>query len=130
MFKKIIKQPIIQPTRSEIVPNIAPKTEDFFVDDDEFDSFKRREPTTTMNIGEPRDDDHDDLIMISDDDEAKILKLLIKTDIEIKNKNSLKWKQIKKENHTKNQYQNKTYKMLLIRLLVTYKLLIIIMTPQ
>ena len=41
--------------------------------------------------------------MISDDDEAKISKLLIKTDIEIKNKNSLKWKQIKKENHTKNQ---------------------------
>ena len=56
MFKKIIKQPIIQPTRPEIVLNIAPKTEEFFVDDDEFDSFKRREPTT-KNIGEPKDDD-------------------------------------------------------------------------
>ena len=30
--------------------------------------------------------------MISDDEEAKISKSLIKTDIEIKNKNNLKWK--------------------------------------
>ena len=30
--------------------------------------------------------------MISDDDEAKISKSLFKTDIEIKNKNDLKWK--------------------------------------
>ena len=30
--------------------------------------------------------------MISNDDEAKISKSLIKTDIEIKNKNNLKWK--------------------------------------
>ena len=30
--------------------------------------------------------------MISDDDEAKISKSLIKTDTEIKNKNDLEWK--------------------------------------
>ena len=33
--------------------------------------------------------------MISDDHEAKISKPLIKTDIEIKNKNNLKWKKNK-----------------------------------
>ena len=41
--------------------------------------------------------------MISDDDEANISKSLIKTDIEIKNKNNLKWKKtqktIEKTNH-------------------------------
>ena len=40
--------------------------------------------------------------MISDDDEAEISKSLIKTEIGIKSKNSLKWKKIKIENHTKN----------------------------
>ena len=30
VFKKIIKQPIIQPTPPEIIPNIELKTEDFF----------------------------------------------------------------------------------------------------
>ena len=88
MFKKIIKQPKIQPTPLEIIPNLVPNTEDFFIDEDEFDSFKKPEPTT--NIGQPKDDQHDDLIMIFDDDEAKISKSLIATDIEIKNKNSLK----------------------------------------
>ena len=32
-----MKQPIIQLTLPEIIPNVAPKTEDFFIDDDEFD---------------------------------------------------------------------------------------------
>ena len=50
--------------------------------------------------------------MISDDDEAKISKSLIKTDTETKNKN------IKTENQTKHQSQNKTYKALLIFLLM------------
>ena len=63
---------------------------------------------TTINIGQPKDENYDDLVMIYDDDEAKISKSLIKTDIEIKNKNNLKWKTKKKpqkttENHTKNQ---------------------------
>ena len=46
MFKKIIRQPTIQPTPPEIIPNIVPKTKDFFIDDDdEFDSFKKPEVT-------------------------------------------------------------------------------------
>ena len=46
VFKKIIRQSIIQPTPPEIAPNIVPKTKDFFIDDDdEFDSFKQPEVT-------------------------------------------------------------------------------------
>ena len=43
--------------------------------------------------------------MISDDDEAKTSKSLIKTDIETRNKHNLKWKKNPKktENHTKSQ---------------------------
>ena len=41
VFKKILKQPTIQPTPPEIIPNIDLKTEEFFVDDDDFDSFKK-----------------------------------------------------------------------------------------
>ena len=100
VFKKIIKQPIIQPIPPEIMPNV-PKTEDFFIDDDEFYSFKKPEPTT-INIGQPQDDDGSDLT-IFDYDEVKLSKSLIETDIEIKNKNSLKWKKIKTEKHTKNK---------------------------
>ena len=60
---------------------------------------------TTINIGQPKDENYDDLVMISDDNEAKLIsKSLIKTHIEIKNKNNLKWKNKKKtENHTKKQ---------------------------
>ena len=82
------------------MPNVVPKTEDFFIDDDEFDSFKKPEPTT-INIGKAKDDTFDDLVMISDDDEAKISKPLIKTDIEIKNKNNLKWKKKQKQKNQK-----------------------------
>ena len=97
VFKKIIKQPTIQPTPPEIIPNIVQKTEGFFNDDNEFDSFKKPEPKTTLNIGKPKDEEYDGLVMISDDDEAKNSKSLIKTDIEIKGKDSLKWKkQMKK----------------------------------
>ena len=81
--------------------------EDFFIDNDEFDLFKKPEPTA-VNIGQPRDENYDDLVMISDDDEVKTSKSLIKTDIEIRNKNNLKWKkkqnkQNKTENPTKKQ---------------------------
>ena len=113
VFKKIIKQPIIQPIPPEIIPIIVPKTEGLFIDDDEFDSFKKPEPTTAINIGKPKDEEYDDLVMISDDDDdddddddAKISKSLIKTDIEIKGKDRLKWKKIKPENHIK--INNKT----------------------
>ena len=109
VFKKIIKQPIIQPTPPEIIPNVVLKTKDFFIDDDEFDSFKMPEPTT-INIGQPKDENYDDLVMIYDDDEAKISKSLIKTDIEIKNKNNLKWKkkQKQKKQKTIQKTNNKT----------------------
>ena len=89
VFKKIIKQPIIQPTPPEIIPNVVPKTEDFFTEDDEFDSFKKPE-SMAINTDQPNDENFDELVMISDDDEAKISKSLIKTDIEIKNKINLK----------------------------------------
>ena len=102
VFKKIIKQPIIQPTSWEIIPNIAPKTEDIFIDDDELDLFKKPESTTTINIGRPKDEEYDDLVMISNDDEVKISKSLIETDTEIKGKDSFKWKKTP-ENHTKIQ---------------------------
>ena len=39
-LKKNIKQPIIQPTPPEIIPNVVPK-KDFFIDNDDFDSFKK-----------------------------------------------------------------------------------------
>ena len=93
VFKKIIKQPIIQ-TTPPIIPNVALKTDNFSIDDDEFDSFKKPEPTT-INIGQPKNENHNDLVMISDDDKAKIWRSLIKTDIEIRNKNNLKWKKNK-----------------------------------
>ena len=38
VFKKTIKQPIIQPTSPE---SIDLKTENFFIDGDDFDSFKK-----------------------------------------------------------------------------------------
>ena len=40
--------------------------------------------------------------MISDDDETEISKSLIKTEINIKTQNNLKWEKIKTENQTKN----------------------------
>ena len=87
VIKKIIKKSIIQSTPPQIIPNFVPKTEDYYIDDDEFNSFKKPEPTT-INIGQPKDENYDDLVMIFDDDEAKISKSFIKTDIEIKNKNN------------------------------------------
>ena len=75
LLKKAIKQPIIQPTAPEIIQNVVPKTEDVFVNDDEFDSFRKPE-RMTINIGQPKDENYDDLVMISDDDETKISKSL------------------------------------------------------
>ena len=63
---------------------------------------------TTINIGQPKDENYDDLVMISDDNEAKLIsKSLIKTHIEIKNKNNLKWKN-KKKQKTIQKSNNKT----------------------
>ena len=81
VFKKIIKQPIIQPTPPEIISNIDLKTEDDDDDDFDFDSFEKRE--LKIKIGQPKDE-NDDLVMISDDDQVEISKSLIKTEIDIK----------------------------------------------
>ena len=105
VFKKIIKQLIIQ-TTPPIIPNVTPKTDNFSIDDDEFDSFKKPEPTT-INIGQPKNENHNDLVMISDDDKAKIWRSLIKTDIEIRNKSNLKLKKKKKQKTTQ-KTNNKT----------------------
>ena len=40
-LKKTIKQPIIQQTPPEIIPNIDLKTGDFFIDNDDFDLRRR-----------------------------------------------------------------------------------------
>ena len=85
-FKKIIKQSIIQPT-PEIIPNIDLKTEEFFIADDDFDSFKKSELKLET---EQLKDENDDLVMISDHDEAEISKSLIKTEIDLQSKNNLK----------------------------------------
>ena len=89
MFKEIIKHPIIQPSPPNIIPNIDLKTEDFFIDNDDFDSFKK--PELKIEIGQPKGE-NDDLVMISDDNETEILKSLTKTEIDINGKNNLKWK--------------------------------------
>ena len=61
-----------------------------------------------INIGQPKDENYDDLVMISDDNEDKLIsKSLIKTHIEIKNKNNLKWKN-KKKQKTIQKSNNKT----------------------
>ena len=86
-FKKIIKQPIIQPTPPEIIPNIDLKTEEFFIADDDFDSFKKSELKLET---EQLKDENDDLVMISDHDEAEISKSLIKIEIDFQSKNNLK----------------------------------------
>ena len=49
VYKKIIKQPIIQPTPPEIISNVVPETEDFFINAGELDSFKKPEPITINN---------------------------------------------------------------------------------
>ena len=87
MFKEIIKHPIIQPSPPNIIPNIDLKTEDFFIDNDDFDSFKK--PELKIEIGQPKDE-NDDLVMISDDEETEFSKSLIKTESDIKIKNNFK----------------------------------------
>ena len=53
-----------------------------------------KKPELKIEIGQPKDV-NDDLEMISDNNEAEISKSLIKTEIEIKSKNNLKWKKSK-----------------------------------
>ena len=56
---------------------------------DDFDTFEK--PELKIEIGQPKGE-NDDLVMISDNDDAEISKSLIKTEIDIKSKNNLKWK--------------------------------------
>ena len=57
--------------------------EDFFIDDDELVSFKKPE-STIKNIHQPKDENYDDLVMISHDDEAEISKSLLKQILKLK----------------------------------------------
>ena len=43
VFEKFIKQNLLQRTPPEIISNIDLKTETFFINNDDFDSFKKPE---------------------------------------------------------------------------------------
>ena len=95
VFKKIKTEPIFETTPQENIPNIpeqsVPKMEDFCIDDDEFDEYKKPE---TISVKQQSTDDRNDFVIIPDNKKAKISKLLLKTGIQIKD--NLKWK--KQEN--------------------------------
>ena len=86
-FKKNHKATYNSTNFTRIIPNIDLKTEDFFIDNDDFDSFKK--PELKKEIGQPKDE-NDDLVMISDDEETEFSKSLIKTESDIKIKNNFK----------------------------------------
>ena len=101
-FKQIKTEPIFETTPQENISSIleqtVPKTEDFFLDDDEFDEYKKSE---TISIKQRRTDDQNDFVIIPDNEKAEISKSLLKTDIQIKG--NLKWKNTRKtENHAEN----------------------------
>ena len=84
-FKQIKTEPIFETTPQENISSIleqtVPKTEDFFLDDDEFDEYKKSE---TISIKQRRTDDQNDFVIIPDNEKAEISKSLLKTDIQIK----------------------------------------------
>ena len=94
VFKKIKAESIFQTKPKENISNIpeqtVPKMEDFFIDNDEFDEYKKPE---TISIKEPSTDDRNDFVIIPDNEKAKISKSLLKTDIQIKD--NFKWKKQK-----------------------------------
>ena len=63
---------------------------DIFIDDDEFDEYKKPE---TICIRQPSTDDQKDFVIIPDNEKAEISKSLLKTDIKIKD--NFKWKKQK-----------------------------------
>ena len=93
-FKKIKTEPVFEKKTQENIPNIpeqtVQKTEDFFIDDDEFDEYKK---TETINIKQPSTDDRNDFVIIPGNEKAEISKSLLKTEIQIKG--NLKWKKQK-----------------------------------
>ena len=86
-FKKNHKKNYNSTNSTRIIPKIDLKTEDFFIGNDDFDSFKK--PELKIEIGQPKDE-NDDLVMISDDEETEFSKSLIKTESDIKIKNNFK----------------------------------------
>ena len=66
---------------SIIFEQTVPKTEDFFLDDDEFDEYKKSE---TISIKQRSTDDQNDFVITPDNEKAEISKSLLKTDIQIK----------------------------------------------
>ena len=102
VFKKLKTEPIFETTPQENILNIPEQTvrkmEDFFLDDDEFDEYKKPE---RISIKQRSIDEWNDFVIVPDNEKAGISKLLFKTDIQIKD--SLKWKKnMKIENHTEN----------------------------
>ena len=100
VFKQIKTEPIFETTPQEntssILEQTVSKTENFFLDDDEFDEYKKSE---TISIKQRSTDDQNDFVITPDNEKAEISKSLLKTDIQIKD--NLKWKITKKtENHT------------------------------
>ena len=73
---------MFETTPQKNIPNITeqtvPKTEDFFIDDDEFDEYKKPE---TISIKQPSTDDRNDFVIIPDNEKAEISKSLLKTDL-------------------------------------------------
>ena len=82
VFKKIKTEPIFETTPQENIPNIpeqtVPKTEDFFINDNEFDEYKKPE---TISIKQPSPDHQNDFVIIPNNEKGEISKLLHKTDI-------------------------------------------------
>ena len=91
VFKNIKTEPSFETTPQENIPNIpeqtVPKTDDFFIDDHEFDEYKKPE---TINVKQPSTDHWNDFVIIPDNE---ISKSLLKTDIQIKD--NFKWKKQK-----------------------------------
>ena len=86
-------EPIFETTTQEHILNIPEQTVrkmvDFFIDD-EFDEYRKPE---TICIKQPSTDDPNDFVIIPDNEKAEISKLLLKTDIKIKD--NFKWKKQK-----------------------------------
>ena len=82
VFKKIKTEPIFEATPQENIPNIpeqtVPKTEDFFINDNEFDEYKKPE---TISIKQPSPDHQNDFVIIPNNEKGEISKSLHKTDI-------------------------------------------------
>ena len=64
-----------------LLPQVKQQTDDFFIDDDEFDEYKKAE---AISIKQPSTDDWNDFVIILDNEKAEISKSLLKKGIKIK----------------------------------------------